>query len=141
MYKLGDLIVARLTRHSTCPCQAAGCVAPSEKGEGYSYTVDKYWVVVATRGADRLLVRTRRGKVFEIPAQDTRLRLASWTERVFRRHRFARVERVPPSRSSLFATAVRMFVYRRRDARHALDDPLRTDAQRGLQASLSESPP
>ncbi|MBC8355452.1 MAG: hypothetical protein H8E66_26035 [Planctomycetes bacterium] len=84
---VGDRVVFRLTRHAARPGVAARNVTPSEKGEGYSYVVNKFWVVVATNKSTSILVRTRRGKVFEIDRTDSRLRRASWLECLFARSR------------------------------------------------------
>ena len=55
------------TKHSAHPGPRAEAVQPEPHGEGYSYAVKKYWLVVqvrAGRHADRL---TRRGKERQLP--------------------------------------------------------------------------
>jgi hypothetical protein len=112
MFKTGDLVVFRLTRHSTHPPHAAKHVDPSTRGEGYSYVVDKFWMVAGTVSERAVRVRTRRGKEFEIDVRDPRLRRASWTEQLIRRRRFPPVPR-RGGRHVVWSKLLRTFFARR----------------------------
>ena len=65
---------------------------PSKRGETYSYTIDKYWVVAELLEADRLLLRTRRGKQHDVSVEDPALRRPRLWERWLFRSRVRAVE-------------------------------------------------
>lgn len=88
MYKPGDRVVYRLSKHSSHPTPRAVAIWPEPKGEYYSYDVLKYWVVAGVQNDGRLLVVTRRGKRRLIQEDDPALRRARWWERLFFRNRF-----------------------------------------------------
>ncbi|MDX1946987.1 MAG: hypothetical protein SFU86_16410 [Pirellulaceae bacterium] len=92
MYRPGDRVVYRTTKHSAHPGPRAEAVQPERNGEGYSYDVKKYWVVVEVRTDGTLTVVTRRGKQRSVPAADPRLRPARWWENVFLASRFPQTE-------------------------------------------------
>ena len=87
-YQPGDWVVFRKTKFSRQPGRRAAQIAPAANGDGYSYLVDKFWVVedVLTDGKVRL--KTRRGKTHTMPASDPRLRSANLWERFLYRQRF-----------------------------------------------------
>jgi hypothetical protein len=87
MYQPGDRVVYTAYKHSTHPGPRAEAIQPETNGEGYSYDVKKYWVVVQVRD-DSLTVVTRRGKERAVAATDPRLRPARWWETFFFRGRF-----------------------------------------------------
>ena len=87
MFKPGDLIVYRLTKHSTHPSRRAVDVQPSPHGEFYTYDVLKYWVVASIQ-ENKLAVVTRRGKQRFVEMIDPCLRRAYWWERFFLSERF-----------------------------------------------------
>ena len=87
-FQKGDWVVYRKTKFGERPTGRAVEVTPCEHGDGYTYLVDKYWVVESVRG-DRVTVRTRRGKRHEIEASDRRFRRAALWERLVHRSRFA----------------------------------------------------
>jgi hypothetical protein len=60
----------------------------SQKGEEYSYVVDKFWIVESVLPSGQLVLRTRRGKVHQLDATDANLRSAGWLVRLLYRHRF-----------------------------------------------------
>ena len=60
----------------------------SMKGEKYSYVVDKFWIVESVLPGNKLLLKTRRGKVHQISADDLNLRRANIWHRILYRHRF-----------------------------------------------------
>jgi hypothetical protein len=88
MYRPGDRVIYTATKHSAHPGPRAEAVEPELNGEGYSYAVKKYWVVVSVHPDGKLLVATRRGKHRLVPASDPRLRPARWWEHFFLRSRF-----------------------------------------------------
>lgn len=94
-FKPGDPVIFRKTKISTCPGPRAIAIHPQGRGETYTYQVDKFWVVDQPLDAETLLVRTRRGKVHRIRADDPNLRRASLLEWWLYRDRFpGRVEAV-----------------------------------------------
>ena len=87
-FERGDWVVYRKTKFGERPTGRAVDVTPSAHGDGYTYLVDKYWVVESTKENGRVVVRTRRGKRHEIDADDRRFRRAALWERVLHRTRF-----------------------------------------------------
>jgi hypothetical protein len=88
MYKPGDRVIYRLTKHSSHPTPRAVEVWPEPQGEFYSYEVLKYWVVSSVEHDGRLVVTTRRGKNRTVRADDPALRRAHWWECLLFRGRF-----------------------------------------------------
>src|SRR5262245_39150032 len=88
MYRTGDRVIYTATKHSVHPGPRAESVAPEPNGEGYSYAVKKYWLVVQVQPDGNLTVVTRRGKQRHVTADDPRLRPAKWWENLFLRARF-----------------------------------------------------
>jgi hypothetical protein len=88
MYKTGDLIVYRSTKHSTHPTPRAVSIDPAPNGEFYTYEVVKYWVVSDVLNNGALEATTRRGKTRVIQEADPALRHAYWWERLFLSYRF-----------------------------------------------------
>jgi hypothetical protein len=81
-YKLGDLIIFRVTKYGYCPGPRAIYIHPTPHGDAYTYQVDKFWIVAAVLEDGTLLLRTRRGKTHDIKADDPNLRHATWWERL-----------------------------------------------------------
>ena len=92
-YRPGDAVVFRKWKRSPNPGPRARSVQPSQQGDDYSYSVDKYWVVEDLRG-EQVHVRTRRGKTHVMDVTDQRLRPARWWERWLLRDRFPQIEAV-----------------------------------------------
>ncbi|MGC1274630.1 MAG: hypothetical protein WBC44_13070 [Planctomycetaceae bacterium] len=90
--KAGDRMVYRKTKFGTSPGPRATAVAPARHGEGYSYIVDKFWIVTDVLDDNRLRMRTRRGKEHVVRADDPNLRPARWWERWLYRERFREAE-------------------------------------------------
>jgi hypothetical protein len=88
MFKPGDRIIYRLSKHSSHPTPRAVAVWPEPKGESYSYEVEKYWVVAKVQPDGRIIAMTRRGKSRTIHGDDPALRRARWWERLFFAGRF-----------------------------------------------------
>lgn len=84
----GDWMIYRQTKHGTCPGRRAKCIDPEPLGDGYSYVVEKFWVVVGLANNGKVLLRTRRGKTRQVDLDDPDLRPAAWWERLLYRHRF-----------------------------------------------------
>lgn len=91
-FKIGSKVVFAKQKVSPSPGQRATDIAPQGKGEEYSYIVDKYWTVAALNEDGTLTLKTRRGKVHRVPADDHRLRKPNIWERLFRSHRFPDVD-------------------------------------------------
>lgn len=87
----GDWVIYRMTKQSVHPGPRAKDIDPARHGDAYSYRVDKLWVVV-DREADKVRVRTRRGKEHVVDVGNPNLRLAHWWERLLYRRRFPRVD-------------------------------------------------
>jgi hypothetical protein len=88
MYKTGDRVVYLASKHSRHPGPRAEALTPERNGEGYSYDVKKYWLVLDVRPDGQLTVVTRRGKQRVVPMSDPRLRPARWWESIFFASRF-----------------------------------------------------
>jgi hypothetical protein len=86
-FRLGDVVVYRKRKVSACPGPRARGVSPAPRGESYSYSVDKFWRVVAVEPGGGLVVQTRRGKRHTLDADDPALRRTYWWERLLFRHR------------------------------------------------------
>ena len=92
----GDRMVYQKTKYSPSPGPRAKAVAPTEHGEGYSYLVDKLWIVSEVLPDGRLKLRTRRGKEHIVRADDPNLRPARLWERWVYRRRFQDAEQASP---------------------------------------------
>ncbi len=86
-YRPGDRVVYRKSKRSSKPGPRAKLVVPSRYGEGYSYFVNKFWVVVDSND-DQVIVQTRRGKTHVLNASSRNLRRARWWHLLIYRHRF-----------------------------------------------------
>lgn len=89
----GDWVVYRKSKISPHPGPRAQDVNPNTKGETYSYTVDKYWVVEQVLDDGRVVLKTRRGKSHTIPATDPNLRRAGLLDWLLHRNRFESVRK------------------------------------------------
>jgi hypothetical protein len=89
-FRLGDVVVYRKQKSSVHPGSHARDIQPAPHGDLYSYSVEKFWRVVAVRPDNTLVVRTRRGKQHTVEAGDPNLRRAHWWERLLFR------DRLPP---------------------------------------------
>lgn len=90
-YTPGDWVIYRKSKRSTSPGPRAQSVVASTKGEKYSYVVDKFWVVEQVLPGDKVLLRTRRGKLHQVKVDDINLRPARLLERLLYRNRFRNV--------------------------------------------------
>jgi hypothetical protein len=99
-YRVGDWVIYRKAKYGPYPGPRAHGVRPASKGNKYSYTVDKYWVVEEVKPNGNLIVRTRRGKRHELSSKDPDLRPASWYHRLLLRSRFQPAAEQGPSETS-----------------------------------------
>lgn len=88
----GDWVVYRKSKFGVIPGPRAKDVAPVQHGDGYSYLVEKFWVVSEQLSDGRLRLRTRRGKEHIVRPDDANLRAARWWERLLYRDRFQAVQ-------------------------------------------------
>lgn len=94
-FQVGDWVVYLKSKRSVHPGPRARDVQPSEKGDGYSYVVEKLWVVVEVCQDGTLVLKTRRGKQHRLPATDPLLHKASLFQRLRYRTRFQEIEKAP----------------------------------------------
>jgi hypothetical protein len=97
-YQPGDWVIYRKTKHSLLPGPRAANVNAARFGDGYSYTVDKFWTVREVRSDGSLLLETRRGKQHSVRPDDPCLRRANLWQRLWYRDRF---EAVVPARQEV----------------------------------------
>ena len=81
-FRPGDVVVCRKTKYSTRPGPRARNVFPCPRGDGYTYSVDKFWIVAVVNEDGTLLVATRRGKTHLVDPLSTSLRHANLWERI-----------------------------------------------------------
>jgi hypothetical protein len=91
-WKAGDWVIYRKQKSGLSPGPRAQAVTPAHKGDSYHYIVEKYWTVERVLADGRLSLRTRRGKVHVVEANDWRLRSPRWWERLLFGRRFPRIE-------------------------------------------------
>ena len=84
----GDKIVYTKTKISPFPGAKAYNVTAADKGENYTYLVDKYWVVEDVFADGRVMARTRRGKRNYVWLDDPNLRKAGVIESLIHRDWF-----------------------------------------------------
>jgi len=97
-YKRGDAVIYRQSKLSPHPGPRAEGVRPMPTGEDYSYCVNKFWIIAEDPG-DKVVVKTRRGKVHRIDVDDPNLRHAHWWEKLIYRDRFPHLEHEKGERS------------------------------------------
>ncbi len=88
----GDWAIYRKSKVSTSPGPRATNVVASQKGDSYTYIVDKFWVVEELLPDDELRMRTARGKTHVVRQDDPCLRRPSLVQRMVWRNRFRRIE-------------------------------------------------
>lgn len=87
-FRPGDVVVYLKQKSSLHPGPHARDIQPALHGDSYSYSVEKFWRVVAVQPDHTLVVRTRRGKQHTIAVNDPNLRRVHWWERLLFGHRF-----------------------------------------------------
>lgn len=88
LFRPGDWVIYRKTKHTTSPGRRAQEVEPEVRGEMYTYKVDKFWTVASEVADGVVEVKTRRGKVHRVRANDPNLRRANLIERILYGNRF-----------------------------------------------------
>jgi hypothetical protein len=91
-WSVGDWVIYRKSKRSTSPGRRAQNVTPASRGETYTYTVDKYWIVKAILEDDLLLVQTLGGKQHKLSVDDASLRKPRFWENWLLRGRFRKIE-------------------------------------------------
>ena len=86
-FREGEVVVFAMQKRGVSPGPRAKNIHSSQKGDDYSYIVDKYWRVGKITG-DELLLITRRGKTHQVPCDDIRIRRPNLWEHLFMRSRF-----------------------------------------------------
>ncbi|MBI2479939.1 MAG: hypothetical protein HYV60_15295 [Planctomycetia bacterium] len=87
-FSIGDPVIYRKFKHSSTPGPRAKGVDPAPRGEDYTYSIDKFWVVAELREENHVLLETRRGKQHVVASTDPNLRHARWWEKLIYRDRF-----------------------------------------------------
>jgi hypothetical protein len=87
-FRPGEVVVYRKHKSSLHPGHRARDVQPAPHGDSYSYSVEKFWLVVAVQSGNTLVCRTRKGKLHAVAADDPNVRPLRWWEKLFLRHRF-----------------------------------------------------
>ena len=87
-----DLVVYSKQKHSVSPGPRARSVDAATRGETYSYTVDKFWIIKQLLEDGQLLLITRTGKHHTIHPNDPNLRKATLWERWIYRQRYSEIE-------------------------------------------------
>ena len=90
----GDWAVYRKSKVSKSPGPRAQSVVASEKGDSYTYIVDKFWVVEEVLPDRQLKMRTAGGKSRIVPEQDPSLRRPTLAQRLLWRSRFRSAEEI-----------------------------------------------
>ncbi|WP_231746738.1 hypothetical protein [Maioricimonas rarisocia] len=91
-FKPGDWVVYRKTKFTPHPGPRAQDVHPTQGGDDYVYSVDKFWTVAEILEDGQLVLQTRRGKTHTISPEDPLLRKAGFLERLIYRERFPRLD-------------------------------------------------
>jgi hypothetical protein len=82
-YQVGDRVIYLQHKHTICPkTKKPLYLRPQPKGEFYDYDVIKQWVIKEIHD-DEIVIITRRGKERTIDKYDTKLRKATWFEKVW----------------------------------------------------------
>lgn len=87
-YRVGDHVVFSMPKHTNHPGPRAKHIEPENRGEEYSYSVDKYWIVDEVPDRDHVIAKTRRGKRHRLHIEDPRLRRARWWEKIVQSGRY-----------------------------------------------------
>ena len=94
-YQVGDHVIFTKFKHSLSPGPRAQDVIPEAGGDGYSYQVEKLWVIESRTEDGQLVLLTRRGKRHAVADGDPRLRHPNLWERLRYRGRFPSLDQGP----------------------------------------------
>jgi hypothetical protein len=89
--EVGDRLIYRMQKSSTCPSPRAYGVYPASEGDTYSYFVDKFWTVKSVHRDGGFFVVTRTGKQRYLRPDDPNFRRAGALNRVRYARRFPRL--------------------------------------------------
>lgn len=90
--KRGDPVIYRKYKYSNQPGPRAKHVHPMQRGEGYDYLVDKFWVVAdVSEDGEMLTLQTRRGKTHQVCSSAPELRFPSPWERLWYHSKFPKL--------------------------------------------------
>ena len=81
-FEPGAVVVYEMEKHSLDPGPRARNVTAQKRGDGYSYVVDKYWIVLR-READQVVLKTPKGKTRTVDLSHPNLRRPSLRERIW----------------------------------------------------------
>ena len=86
--KVGDFIVFKKWKASTHPSPRAKETYPAQKGDMYSYQIDKIWKVVELIDDQTIEIETRRGKRHRVDKDPLYIRKAGLLDQLLYRDRF-----------------------------------------------------
>ena len=81
-FRPDDVVVYRKQKSSLRPGPHAKGIQPAPHGDFYSYSVEKFWRVVAVQPDHELVVCTQTGKQHKLTANDPNLGRIHWWERM-----------------------------------------------------------
>ena|SRR6516165_5509422 len=84
----GDCVIYHKQKLSSHPGPHAQDIRPAPNGDTYSYSVLKFYRVVAVQPDQTIVVCTRRGRRRTLAIADAAMRLAHWWERLLFASRF-----------------------------------------------------
>jgi hypothetical protein len=87
-FRPGDCVIYQKQKLSAHPGRHAQDIRPAPNGDTYSYSVLKFYRVVAVQSDQTIVVCTRRGRRRTLAIADAAMRLAHWWERLFFAARF-----------------------------------------------------
>lgn len=93
-FKKGDWVVYRKQKRGAIPTKRAINIHPFEKGEQYSYQIEKFWVVQDVLPDDKVILCTIKGNKKTVNTKDPGLYKASLLQRFFLRNKYRNIERV-----------------------------------------------
>lgn len=96
VFRPGDWVIYRKTKHSSRPGPRAQNVAPSPNGDEYAYTVDKFWIVTEVHGDGSIVLQTRKGKKHVLSADVPNLYVPNFLQRWWYAQRFENVAKAVP---------------------------------------------
>lgn len=100
-FKKGDWVVYRRLKFTNHPGRRAFDIDASVNGDGYSYFVDKFWVVVDVLADHKLLLITRRGKTHIVDEHNLYLRRASVWDRLRYGRRYTELQQLSQEHTQL----------------------------------------
>jgi hypothetical protein len=99
-FRAGEPVIYCKSKHSVHPGPRARDVQPSEHGDIYTYTVDKFWTVLDEGEDGTVVLVTRTGKSHRLPSDDPNLRRPRLWERLWYRARFPRLCQSPEAKET-----------------------------------------